>query len=526
MTSQHIARAAIIVLLINGCDQPAPQSDTDPTSLSQGDWLITGGSLIDGSGAPARRADLLLRDGRIAFVGIVDADTVDVESRIDATGLIVAPGFIDAHAHGNPVGAPEFSNFLAMGVTTIVLGQDGGGPEVAALSAHLDSIDAARPSVNVAYLVGHNTVRRESGVGFDEADSDGLARMASLVAEGIEAGAFGLSTGLEYDPGSRADINELIAIAAPVAATDGVVSSHLRSEDADKVAAALEELIEQGRRSGARVHASHLKIVLENDPSAAVALLGAMEEARAEGVSVTGDVYPYVASYTGIGILFPDWAKQPNDYATVVNERRADLAAHLGMRVESRNGPGATLFGSSEWAGRTLAEVAAETGQSYEDVLIDLGPRGASAAYFVMDQGIMEALLADPSIVVSSDGSPTMLHPRGHGAFPRVLRRYAIEGDRFTLEEAVHKMSGLTASIFRLDDALRVEIPRGQLREGWAADVIVFDLAAIRDPATFGDPHQLAAGMKAVWIAGRPAWRDGKLAAGDGHGRALRAQGG
>jgi N-acyl-D-aspartate/D-glutamate deacylase len=467
---------------------------------------------------------VLLRDGRVAFVGTMDTDTLDVQNHIDATGLIVAPGFIDAHAHGNPVGEPYFPNFLAMGVTTIVLGQDGGGPQVSGLSAHMDSLDAARPSVNVAYLVGHNTIRRESGVGFDEPDAEGLARMSSLVAEGLEAGAFGLSTGLEYDPGSRADVDELIAIAMPVAAADGVVSSHLRSEDADKVGGALEELIEQGRRSGARIHASHLKIVLESDPSAAAALLEAMETARADGVGITGDVYPYVASYTGIGILFPEWARGPNDYATVVSERRDELAAHLRGRVESRNGPEATLFGSSEWAGRTLAEVASETGQVYEDVLIDLGPSGASAAYFVMDEGIMSALLADPNIVVSSDGSPTMLHPRGHGAFPRVLRQYAIEGDLFTLEEAIHKMSGLTANTFRLDDGTRVDVRRGQVQEGWAADLIVFDPAAVRDPATFGDPHQLAEGMHAVFVGGQPAWMNGRPVDGDGYGRVVRSR--
>lgn len=526
MRRNLIWSAVLVALAIaSGCDSGSAPTDMANLSAGKdaGEWLITGGSVIDGTGAPARRADVLIRDGRIVVVGLIDADTLDVPNRLDATGLIVAPGFIDAHAHGNPVGQPSFPNFLAMGVTTIVLGQDGGGPQASGLSAHMDSVDAARPSVNVAYLVGHNTIRRESGVGFDEPDEEGLARMAALVAEGLDAGAFGLSTGLEYDPGSHAGIDELAAIAVPVAAVDGVVSSHLRSEDAAKVADALEELIEQGRRSGARVHVSHIKVVLSDDPAAAVELLGAMEAARADGVSITGDVYPYTASYTGIGILFPEWARGPNEYATVVSERRDELAAHLRLRVESRNGPDATLFGSSEWAGRTLAEVAAETSQPYEDVLIDLGPSGASAAYFVMDEVVMAALLSDPNIVVSSDGSPTMLHPRGHGAFSRVLRQYAIDGDQFTLEQAVHKMSGQTAHIFRLDDPSRVAVPRGQVREGWAADVVVFDPAEINDPARFGDPHQLAEGMHAVFVGGEAAWMDGELVTGDGHGRTLRS---
>ncbi|MDH3297413.1 MAG: amidohydrolase family protein [Gemmatimonadota bacterium] len=512
-------RAVLLIFALHAACTAEPETGL----ATRYDWLIAGGTVVNGSGEAAQRADVLLRDGRIAFVGQLDEDTIAVRDRFDATGLIVAPGFIDAHAHGDPVGAPRFPNFLAMGVTTIVLGQDGGGPQASGLSAHMDSVDAAHPSVNVAYLVGHNTIRRESGVGFDEAGEEGLARMAALVAQGIEAGAFGLSTGLEYDPGSRASADELAAIAVPVAAADGVVSSHLRSEDADRIAPALEELIEQARRSGARVHASHLKIVLGNDLSAAAGLLEAMDAARAQGVEITGDVYPYTASYTGIGILFPDWAKAPNDYTTVVGERREELAAHLRARVESRNGPEATLFGSSEWAGRTLAEVAAETGQPFEDVLIDLGPGGASAAYFVMDEGVMAALLSDPNIVVSSDGSPTMLHPRGHGAFPRVLRQYAIDGVQFTLEEAIHKMSGLTARIFRLDDEARVDVPRGQVREGWAADVIVFEPSEVRDPASFGDPHRLAEGMHAVFVGGEPGWLNGAPTPGDGHGRALRS---
>ncbi|MFW6085416.1 MAG: N-acyl-D-amino-acid deacylase family protein, partial [Gemmatimonadota bacterium] len=408
---------------------------------------------------------------------------------------------------------------------------DGGSPPAAELGGHLDAVDAARPAVNVAYLVGHNTVRRESGVAFGDPGSEGLLRMSELVRQGLDAGAFGLSTGLEYDPGSRAGIDELVAIARPVAEAGGVVSSHLRSEDADRVEAALDELIEQGERSGARVHASHLKIVLGKDTVRAASLLDAMTRAEALGVEVTADVYPYTASYTGIGILFPDWAKPPNDYETVLAERRDELAAHLRERVESRNGPEATLFGTDELAGRTLAEVAEGRGVPFEEVLIELGPDGASAAYFVMDEAVMSWLLEDPRVAVSSDGSPTMTHPRGHGAFARVIRRYVVEEGLFTIEEAVRKMSGLTASIFRLDDPDVVDVPRGRIRAGWAADIVAFDPAAVDDPADFERPHRLAEGMSAVWVNGRMALRDGEAVAGDGgrgadrtHGKALRAR--
>jgi N-acyl-D-amino-acid deacylase len=488
------------------------------------DWLIAGGTLVDGTGAPATAADLLTRGGRIVYVGPVDPDTVQVRNRFDARGLVVAPGFIDAHAHGDPTSDPAFDNFLAMGVTTIVLGQDGRSPAAAELAAHLEAAAAARPSVNVAYLLGHNTVRLESGVGHDVATADGLRRMEQLVREGLAAGAFGLSTGLEYDPGVRADMEELVALARPVAARGGVVMSHMRTEDRGEVAAAVAELIEQGRRSGARVHASHLKIVLGNDPAEADEILARMAAARSAGVAITGDVYPYTASFTSLAILFPEWARPPHDYRAVAAARRDELAAHLRQRVESRNGPEATLFGTGPWAGRTLADVAAEQDRPFEDILIELGPGGASAAYFVMEEAVMRRFLADPHVVVSSDGSPTMLHPRGYGAFARVIRRYVVEEGWLALEDAVHRMSGRTASIIGLDDPARVDLPRGRLAAGWAADIVVFDPAEIRDNARYDDPHRLATGFRMVWVNGDVAWREGGAVGETGRGTAIRAR--
>ena len=506
--------ALLALALLPACHPGAQAGGQDPHPRPAGtyDWLIAGGTVVDGSGAPARRADVLVRDGRIAFIGDVDGATIDARRRFDARGLVVAPGFIDAHAHGDPVGDPAFANFLAMGVTTLVLGQDGSSPGAAALGAHMDSVAAARPGVNIAYLVGHNTIRRESGVGHGEPGPDGLARMAALVERGLEAGALGLSTGLEYDPGSRSGADELAAIAAPVAAAGGTITSHMRNEDEDAVEASLAELIEQGRRSGARVHASHLKVVLGHDTARAVSLLRAMEAARREGVRVTADVYPYTASFTGLAILFPDWARPPHDYDAAVRARRSELAAHLRRRVESRNGPGAMLFGTGDWAGRTLADVAAALDRPFEEVLLDLGPGGARAAYFVMDEDVMATILRDPHVAISSDGSPTMLHPRGYGAFARILRQFVVEEGMLSLEEAVRKMTGLTASIFGLDDARRVEVPRGLLRPGFAADLVAFDPARLRDLATYEEPHRLAEGMRAVWVGGEPAWENGPAA--------------
>ena len=525
--------AVLVPLAVPACGSPERSESSRDSATRYGsaasaerpvyDLLIHDGRLIDGSGAPARRADLLVHGGRIAFIGPLDPDTIRVRERFDASGLVVTPGFIDAHAHGEPSRDPAFLNFLAMGVTTIVLGQDGSSPEVATMPAQLAAVDSVRPGVNIAFLVGHNTVRRESGVGFEDPGSEGLVRMSAIISEGLAAGAYGLSTGLEYDPGSRSGIDELAAIAGPVAEAGAVISSHLRSEDADRVDASLAELIEQGRRSGARVHVSHVKIVLEDDTAAARRLLRTMADARAEGIEVTADVYPYTASFTGLSILFPQWSRPPNDYAAVARDRRAELAKHLRRRVESRNGPQATLFGTGPYAGRTLADVAREREVPFEEILIEIGPEGASAAYFVMDDEVMRTLLADPSVVISSDGSPTMLHPRGHGSFARVIETLVVADGRLSLEEAVRKMSGATAAIYRLDDVSVSDPPRGLLRAGYAADILAFDPTEVRDVADFEHPHRLAEGIRQVWVNGKATWRDGESVSTSGHGRALRA---
>lgn len=519
-------------MLVMGSCGPAPDDDPERTGddaqesaesvEASYDLLIRGGTVVDGTGDPRRRADVLVTDGIVAHLGTVDPDTLTVAETFDATGLVVAPGFIDLHAHGDPTETPDFANFLAQGVTTIVLGQDGSGPDPASFSATLDAADTAVPALNVAYLVGHNTVRRVSGVGFGDPGTAGLERMQGLVEQALDAGAFGLSTGLEYTPGNQADMEELAAVARPVAAADGVVMSHLRSEDADRIDASVAELLEQGRRSGARVHVSHMKIVLEDDPSAAERVLDMLQAARTEGVRVTADVYPYTASFTGISILFPDWARGPTPYADVVRDRRPELEDHLRARVGARNGPEATLFGSGPWSGLTLAEAAAREGRPFEDLLVELGPGGASAAYFVMDEEVMKRFLVDPHVAVSSDGSPTMSHPRGYGSMARVLGAFTGESGILTLEEAVRKMSSLPADVLGLDDARRVAVPRGTLQVGMAADVMVFHPEEVRDLADFEAPHTLAEGIRAVWIGGEPAWIGGSPVDGPRNGRVLR----
>jgi N-acyl-D-aspartate/D-glutamate deacylase len=502
----------------NGGEAPAPEAAPAPY-----DWHLRGGTVVDGTGAPARPADVLVRGDTIAHVGPVDPDTIDAAQTVDATGLHVTPGFIDPHAHGDPTETPRFRNFLAMGVTTIVLGQDGGSPEAAAFAEHLDAVQAARPFVNVGTLVGHNTLRREAGIGYDAPTAAERRALAGLVEQGLDTGALGLSLGLEYDPGTQARMPELVAAAEPVAARDAVVMSHMRSEDAADIEASVAELLEQGRRAGAHVHAAHLKIVLGDDTSRAAAVLDQMAAAREDGRAVTADVYPYTASFTGISILFPAWARPPNDYDTVRETRGEELRTYLTNRVQQRNGPEDTLFGTGRWTGLTLAEVADSTDRSFAEVLMALGPNGPSAAYFVMDEAVMTRFLAAEHTVVSSDGSPTMYHPRGHGAFARVLARYTGPDAPLRLEDAVHKMTGRTASILDLDDPDR-RPPRGLVREGFAADLLAFDPAAVQDRATFTNPHRRARGMTRVWVNGTATWAADSMAVSEGAGAVVRAR--
>lgn len=489
-----------LALIVAGCT-------TTPAPPPHCDLWIRGGDVIDGSGAPQHRADVLIDDGRILYIGHVP--TTDAEAAIDATGLCVAPGFIDPHAHGDPRRTPGFANFTCMGVTTLCLGQDGTSPGGIDFERWQEQVERGRFAVNVAPLIGHGTVRRLAGVGMSDAPTDeGIEAMVELVAAAMRAGAFGMSTGLEYEPGRFASADELLRVARPVAAHDGVVMSHVRSEDEDQVLASIDELLTQCRDAGCRAHVSHVKVVYGRDTKRANAVLSKLADARAAGMQVTADLYPYAASYTGIGIVFPPWARPPNDYAEVVRTRRAELAAHLRQRVHKRNGPDAIVIGDGQWAGRSLASIAAELEQPFEDVLIDeLGPRGPAAAHFVMSEEVVRALLLADVVVVGSDGSPTMRHPRGYGTFAKVVREFVVERQLLTLEQAVHKMTGATAALLGLD---RGASPRGLLRPGFAADVVCFDPQRVQDHATFSSPFERALGFEFVLVNGVPVVANGE----------------
>jgi len=510
------ARLVVLLGLLAGCQPAAEPFLTEYASI---DLLIENGQVLDGLGNDAIDADVVIVDEHIVFVGdttFTEADRAERIARIiDAEGRIVAPGFIDLHSHGDPLETQEMENFLAMGVTTITLGQDGDSPDVQPLSDWMADVAEGGIGTNLVMFVGHGTLRNQSGIGMSAApDPEAMQRMLDLLDETLDY-TFGLSSGLEYNPGLNADTSELRALAKVVGQNDRMIMSHMRNEDDHALEASIAELLEQG--DDARVHISHLKSVYGSGAARAEEILGILDDARANGISITAEIYPYSASYTGIGIVFPFWAKTQEQFDVARLERREELAEYLHNRVNQRNGPEATLLGTDPWTGKTLADVAHEMELPFEDVLIDvIGPRGASGAYFVMNDELQARLLQDPNVGVCSDGSPTGFHPRGHGTFAKIIETYVSELGVLSLPEAVAKMTSFPAGILGIQD-------RGAIQANMKADVIIFDPRAVRETASYPDPLQLAEGFDIVIVNGNVARENGILDA-TFHGQVLKPE--
>lgn len=465
------------------------------------------GSIIDGTGSEAFSADLLVHDGKIVFMGEVNLDRIEVGKAIDARGKVVTPGFIDVHAHGNPLSDVSFKSFLANGTTTILLGQDGYHPSLANSQFNiLPWMEAAERSdleLNVALFAGHGSLRRLAQIANEGIPGQTqMDAMVSALREALEAGCFGMSTGLEYVPGMYAQKPELEALAKVLGEYDAVMASHMRNEDDDAIEASIHELLSLGEFC--QVHASHLKVVYGKGAKRGGEILALIDSAEQVGMQVTADVYPYIASYTGIGILFPKWAKTRVQFEQALKTRKKELETYLHDRVIKRNGPEATLFGSGKYAGKTLAEAAREEGKSYVELLLSVGPQGASGAYFIMDRELQDTFITDPEVMIASDGSPTMLHPRGHGTMARIIEQYVVQEKTLTLSSAIHKMTGLPAQTMGITD-------RGLLQVGLAADLLVFVPESIKEKATFSDPYQLSEGFDQVVVNGELAWSNQEL---------------
>jgi N-acyl-D-amino-acid deacylase len=522
--------------------------------------LIRGGTVVDGSGAPGRPADVALDGDRVAAIGPrLDGEAARV---IDARGHVVAPGFIDAHSHSDLfyLACPSAESKVRQGVTTEVVGmcsfsqaplrpgQEGvirgwaGGIGAtldlrwSTFAQYLDALRAIRPTPNIAHCVGHGALRI-AAMGFEArpAGADDVRAMERLLGEALDAGAFGFSTGLVYAPSAYAETPELIALARAMARRGGLYFSHIRGESSmllDSIA----EAVRIGEEGRVAVQVSHVKASGRENWPKIDAALRMLEDARARGVDVLGDVYPYNAGSTKLDNMMPAWAHDGG--VEKLLERLADRAVRRRLVEEclidgerwgtvSQGGIGfdqvfIAACRRRELEGLSLAQIARQSGMAPADTLMNLLLEQRCTVGMVSFSQSLEnvaKVLAHPHLMIGSDSIPLFAgegdkpgkpHPRTYGTFPRVLGEYARERRLFPLETAVHKMTGMPAARLGLRD-------RGLLREGHAADVVVFDPGTVRDESTYADPHRYPTGIPHVIVNGTAVVDEGRFhAAGTG----------
>jgi dihydroorotase/N-acyl-D-amino-acid deacylase len=486
------------------------------------DLVLVGGIVIDGTGSERFGADVAIRGDRIVAISR-SVERGGATRVIDVSGKIVAPGFIDIHSHLNPLlRLPEGESKARQGVTTVLGGPDGTSPWP--MGTYLDSAATLGVGINVAMLVGHNTVRRAvMGMDNRRPTPQELAEMQEMVRQAMAEGAFGISTGLRYLPGAFSDLDEVVALAEVAGRAGGVYTSHLREEGLDLIAG-VAEAIEIGRRADLPIVLTHHKVVGQPMWGSSARTLAMVDSANAAGRKIRIDQYPYTATYTGIGILVPPWAMAGGNEAfferlddpmlrdsivdgivfNLINDRGGNDLSRVQFALVSwmRELEGQTL---RDWADMRGLPPTMETGA---ELVIDAIRRGgASAIYHVLDEADLQAIMAHPMTAIASDGRLVQPgeghpHPRWYGTFPRVLGEFVREKRVITLEDAVRKMTSLPADHVGLSE-------RGMLTEGMIADIVVFDPETVADRATFQDPHQYPAGIDFVIINGIVAVDDG-----------------
>ncbi len=485
------------------------------------DVVIAGGSVIDGTGSPARRADIAVKDGRIAAIGTVAR--TDAHQLINATGLVAAPGFIDVHTHADDLAdQPRAENFVRMGVTTIVAGNCGSSaPDVAKA---LTIVEQVGTSVNFATLIGHNTVRRAvMGAADRNPTIPELARMKSMVWRAMADGAVGLSTGLQYVPGTYAKTWEIQELAQIAGNAGGVYASHMRNEGT-ALEEAIQETIRVGEATSCRVQISHLKVDSPSRWGASAKALELIDAANARGTIVRADQYAYTAASSNLGIRFPSWvleggqeqsAGRLNDPATwsKIKNEIGGLLAERGLSDLSF-AVVASYAADPSLNGLTMKQVAArlkgaETADAQFEAARDMMlAGGASMVYHFMSDGDVDRIMKHTDVGIASDSSVLTMgegapHPRGYGNNARVLGDYVRTRKVIRLEEAIRKMTSLPADQFRF-------VHRGRLQAGHAADIVIFNPATVDDVATFEKPHAYATGIPHVLVNGVPVVLNGE----------------
>jgi len=496
-----------------------------PMLLSAADYdiVIRNARVIDGSGNPWYRADVAVKDGRIAAIGRLTNATA--ARTIDAGERVLTPGFIDPHTHveGNIERNPRADNFLLDGVTTVVTGNCGSSE--LNLTAWFDKLAKTGLGINVASLVGHNSVRREVMGGANRLATPGeIVKMQTLIDRAMREGAVGFSTGLEYIPGTFSDTAEVVALAKAAAAHGGVYTSHMRDEGIREIEA-ITEAVNVGKQAGMPVEISHLKIDRRSVWGASEKSLALIEKFRGEGVDVVADQYPYDRAATNLGIRLPSWALADGK----IKERLAEPATRQKIGGEMKKNlvemgepdynfaTVARFASNTAYEGKSIPEISALKGRpagldgQIETIFDLMNAGGASMTYLLMDEKDIERIMRYPFTAIASDGGVTELgvgnpHPRSYGTNARVLAEYVRTRRVLTLEDAIRRMTALPARTFQLKD-------RGLIREGMAADLVLFDPARVEDKATYAKPHQYSQGFDYVMVNGKVVVDEAKLTA-------------
>jgi len=466
-------------------------ADVTPSTTPEGDFdvIIRRGEVYpDGETGPLW-VDVGIIGEKIVALGDLSDKTAG--RVIDASGLLVTPGFIDAHTHAD--GGGSLSVYLRQGVTTIVTGNCGSCPRVTGVDAYYDSLEGSL-GANYIGLIGHNSLRYSVGLTDVTPTVQQMTTMKTYLDDALRDGAFGMSTGLYYQPGYNSTTEEVIELAKVVAGRGGVYASHMRSE-MGLVLEAVDEAIRIGHEAGCPVQISHVKCSGPDAWGKTGQIKAKVDTANAAGDCVRMDQYPYTASQTTINVLFPPWAL--DNWSDAVSNHRAQLEEDVRTLLAGRGGADRVYLISGTYRGQYLSEVASSLSKDPEDVLIDnIGKGGCSAIYHVMLEEDVQALMAHPMLMVGSDG-PTSSHPRGCSTFPRSWGHYGRDLGLFAKREAVMKSSTLAARQFRL-----IEQQRGALRIGYYADIVVFDYEAILDRATFDQPTLSPLGISYVLVNG------------------------
>jgi N-acyl-D-aspartate/D-glutamate deacylase len=484
----------------------------------QADVVIRGATLYDGTGQPGRKGDLAIKGDRIVAVGsFITAGSPRI---LDGAGLAVAPGFIDLHTHSDAPLTREATranvNYLAQGVTTVVTGNCGAGP--ADVAGYFKALETGRVGSNVIHLVPHNAVREAVMRNADRAPTAAeLEKMEALVQKGMKDGAWGMSTGLIYNPGAYAKTDELVALAKVVSRHGGIYASHIRSEGTG-VLEAINEALTIGREADLPVHISHLKASGRQAWGKAGDIIALIEDARKKGQGVTADQYPYTASATSLrAMVVPPRFREGSEREYLARLDDPETGSRIRKAVEEnldgRNG-GKSLrvanYGRKPaWNGKDLDAIATQEKKSVVDVILEIEHNGGAAMIsFGMSEEDVQLIMKQPWVATASDGGSvvkdgSMPHPRCYGCFPRKIGRYALADGVLPVEQAVRSASGLPSDILQLAE-------RGYLKPGYAADVVVFDPDRYRDLATYDNPHQLAAGMRYLFVNGELAIKDEK----------------